>query len=56
VADTTQPERISDSMAFMFETRCVIRPTRQALDSPLLQRNYPQCWQGLRKQFDPQRR
>ena len=35
-------------MAFMFETRCVIRPTRFALESAQLQRDYYHCWQGLR--------
>ena len=54
-ADTAQPEHIIDTMAFMFETRCVLRPTRYALESPLLQSNYFECWQGLRKHFDPTR-
>jgi homogentisate 1,2-dioxygenase len=49
--DTTQPQHIVDTMAFMFETRTVIRPTRFALDSPQLQRDYAQCWQGLRSNF-----
>ena len=40
-------------MAFMFETRCVIRPTRYALESSQLQAEYFECWQGLRKRFDP---
>lgn len=52
-ADTTRPQRIADTMAFMFETRAVIRPTRFALESPQLQNDYAQCWQGLRKHFDP---
>jgi homogentisate 1,2-dioxygenase len=43
-------------MAFMLETRAVIRPTRFALDTPLLQAEYFRCWQGLPKQFDPTRR
>jgi homogentisate 1,2-dioxygenase len=55
-ADTTQPERIAGSMAFMFETRCVIRPTRYALDCALLQSDYQECWQGLPKLFDPRQR
>ena len=38
-------------MAFMFETRCVIRPTRHALESAQLQADYFQCWQGLPRQF-----
>ncbi len=51
--DTTRPRRISDSMAFMFESRYIIRPTRYALDSPLLQHDYFECWQGLEKRFHP---
>jgi homogentisate 1,2-dioxygenase len=55
-ADTSRPERIAGTMAFMFETRRVIRPTRYALDSALLQSDYFECWQGLRKHFDPRQR
>ena len=51
-ADTTKPDHIVDTMAFMFETRAVIRPTRQALESPQRQRDYQECWHGLRKHFD----
>ncbi len=50
-ADTTKPDHIIDTMAFMFETRWVIHPTKQALESPQLQRDYHECWQGLRKRF-----
>ncbi len=55
-ADLSRPDVIRDTMAFMFETRCVIRPSRHALASPQLQRTYFECWQGLRKHFDPSRR
>jgi homogentisate 1,2-dioxygenase len=51
-ADTRAPEHLVDTMAFMFETRWVIRPTRTALQSPQLQRDYARCWQNLRKHFD----
>ncbi len=51
-ADTSKPHYITDTMAFMFETRTVIRPTRQALQSPELQAQYSECWQGIRKHFD----
>ncbi|AIT25145.1 homogentisate 1,2-dioxygenase family protein [Bordetella holmesii 44057] len=54
-ADTRQPHYIRDTMAFMFETRRVIRPTQQALQSPQLQGDYYQCWQGLKKHFNPER-
>jgi homogentisate 1,2-dioxygenase len=52
-ADTTRPQRISDTMAFMFETRTVIRPTRLALELPQLQGDYAQCWRGLERRFSP---
>lgn len=50
-ADLSKPDVISDTMAFMFETRAVIQPTRQALESLTLQRDYQQCWQGLKRHF-----
>jgi len=53
-ADTSKPHHITDTMAFMFETRRVIRPTRFALETAQLQANYFQCWQGLKKNFNPQ--
>ncbi|MGA3155995.1 MAG: homogentisate 1,2-dioxygenase [Steroidobacteraceae bacterium] len=55
-ANTTQPHRIADTMAFMFETRAVIRPTHFALQSPLRQADYAKCWSTLRSHFDPKRR
>ena len=54
-ADISQPHVITDTMAFMFETRCVLRPTLQALASPQLQTDYHQCWQGLQKHFHPEK-
>jgi homogentisate 1,2-dioxygenase len=51
-ADTTKPDYIKDTMAFMFETRAVIRPTAQALAAAHRQRDYQACWTGLRKHFD----
>ncbi len=53
--DLSQPDRIADTMAFMFETRLVIRPTRFALEAAQLQHDYYACWQGLKKHFDPSR-
>jgi homogentisate 1,2-dioxygenase len=50
---TDRPRYISNTMAFMFETRAVIRPTGIALNLPQLQKDYQNCWQGLRKHFDP---
>lgn len=50
-ADTRQPHKVSDTMAFMFETRNVLVPTAQALGSPQLQGDYQQCWAGITKRF-----
>lgn len=55
LADLSKPARITDTMAFMFETRAVIRPTKFALESAQLQHEYFRCWEGLPKQFDPGR-
>jgi homogentisate 1,2-dioxygenase len=52
-ADLSQPDTISGTMAFMFETRLILSPTRAALESPQLQADYYECWQGLKKNFDP---
>jgi homogentisate 1,2-dioxygenase len=55
-SDTTKPQHITDTMAFMFETRAVIRPTRFAMETAQLQHEYFRCWQGLRKHFNPEQR
>ena len=52
-ADTTKPDHVVDTMAIMFETRAVIRPTAQALEAPQLQHDYAACWAGLGKHFRP---
>jgi len=53
-ADLSKPDVITDTMAFMFETRCVLRPTAQALAMPQLQPDYYRCWQDLKKNFNPE--
>jgi len=53
-ADTSVPVHITDTMAFMFETRLVIKPTRCALQGlPPLQVDYLSHWLDLKKRFDP---
>ncbi|MGN6183779.1 MAG: homogentisate 1,2-dioxygenase [Thermoanaerobaculia bacterium] len=47
-----EPRYLGDTLAFMFESRYLIRPTRFALETPLLQRDYWKCWQGLTKHFN----
>ena len=46
-----KPQKIADTLAFMFETRLVIRPTEFALGTPALQRDYDTCWSGFESQF-----
>jgi homogentisate 1,2-dioxygenase len=54
-ADLSKPDVIADTMAFMFETRSVISPARQALEAAHRQRDYQDCWVGLEKHFAPPR-
>lgn len=46
-----KPHYISETMAFMFESRYPYAPTKQALETPLFQKDYDQCWAGLKAQF-----
>jgi homogentisate 1,2-dioxygenase len=52
-SNTATPHKVSDTMAFMFESCHIMRPTSYALNAPHLQKNYSDCWQGLRKNFNP---
>ncbi|RKH46745.1 homogentisate 1,2-dioxygenase [Corallococcus sicarius] len=49
VATELTPRKIDNTLAFMFETRWVIAPTRAAMESPQLQSDYDACWADLRK-------
>jgi homogentisate 1,2-dioxygenase len=46
-----KPHKIEDTMAFMFESRHVFRPTAQALAAPQLQADYDRVWDGFRSGF-----
>jgi homogentisate 1,2-dioxygenase len=48
-----KPQYLADTLAFMFETRLVLRPTRYAMETRVLQHEYYECWQGLKKRFKP---
>jgi homogentisate 1,2-dioxygenase len=48
-----KPQYLSGTLAFMFETRFVCRPTKFALESSQLDEQYFECWQGLDKRFQP---
>ena len=46
------PQFVGETMAFMFETRYIVRPTKFALESDTLQADYFECWQGIPKNFN----
>ena len=47
-----KPHKIENTLAFMFETRYILRPTKFALETEaLLQTNYFEVWQNLPKNF-----
>ncbi len=45
------PHKIDNTLAFMFETRLLLRPTEFALACPQLQADYDACWRGLGRHF-----
>ena len=53
VAADLTPQKIADTLAFMFETHLVVCPTRFALDAPALQPDYDSCWTGFERMFEP---
>nr|WP_174274394.1 homogentisate 1,2-dioxygenase [Sphingomonas bacterium] len=49
IAADPAPVRIADTMAFMVESRNVLRPTRWAAETPLRQPDYDGVWSGFEK-------
>jgi homogentisate 1,2-dioxygenase len=52
-ASTTdlRPEKLANTLAFMFETRFPQLVTAFAADHPSLQKSYADCWTGIRSHF-----
>ena len=50
------PVKLTNTLAFMFETRFRQRVTGYAAGLDTLQGNYIDCWAGLNKNFNPNRR
>jgi len=46
-----EPQYLGGTMAFMFETQLAVRPTEFAMQARILQHEYFECWQGLKKRF-----
>jgi homogentisate 1,2-dioxygenase len=49
LASDLKPVKIGGTMAFMFETRHVVRATAWATNSPTMQLDYDDVWRGFRK-------
>lgn len=47
-----KPEKLEDTMAFMFETRYPQHVTHYAAHIEQRQDNYADCWEGLERKFD----
>jgi homogentisate 1,2-dioxygenase len=45
------PHKIEDTLAFMWESRYVFRPTKFAMGARELQKDYDKVWSGFRKNF-----
>ena len=45
------PQKLSGTLAFMFESRYIIRPTKFAMETSELQHEYFEVWQRLKKNF-----
>jgi homogentisate 1,2-dioxygenase len=48
-----KPQYLANTLAFMFETRFILETTKFALETEALQRDYFECWQGLKRRFTP---
>ncbi len=46
-----KPQKLEGTMAFMFESRYIIRPTKFAMECAELQNDYFEVWQRLKKSF-----
>ena len=51
-----KPVKLTNTLAFMFETRFRQRVTRYAGELETLQHDYVDCWSGLKKNFNPGKR
>jgi homogentisate 1,2-dioxygenase len=45
------PQKIDNTLTFMFETRYALKPTRFAMEAPERQRDYEKTWDGLQVKF-----
>ncbi|MEK6243575.1 MAG: homogentisate 1,2-dioxygenase [Pseudomonadota bacterium] len=46
-----KPHKIENTLAFMWESKYIFRPTKFALGAPQLQKGYEAVWHGFKKHF-----
>ncbi|GJL82476.1 MAG: homogentisate 1,2-dioxygenase [marine bacterium B5-7] len=51
-----KPDRYTDTLAFMFESRYPIQPSRYAMECSARQHDYVDCWKGIARHFDASKR
>lgn len=51
--ETLGPVKLDGTLAFMWESRYVFRPTQLALDAPQRQLDYERAWHGFPRNFKP---
>ena len=44
-----KPHKIENTLAFMFESRWIFRPTAWAVETPAMQLDYDDVWTGFEK-------
>lgn len=51
-----KPVKLDNTLAFMFESRYPFIPTQFAIQGGILQQDYLDCWQGLKRHFNPRKK
>lgn len=51
IENSEEPQKISDTMAFMFESCHIFHPTPWALQTEAMEGNYRDCWQNFKPLF-----
>ncbi len=52
-AKDLKPTYLSNTLAFMFESRYIMRPTKRGMECAELQKNYNDVWKDIPKMFNP---
>ena len=53
--DCSSPQKFNKGLAFMFETKCILKVSEYALQCEERDTQYPKCWDGLTDNFQVRR-